>query len=411
MKTDLDAIFQDRFARFSREFIRYSQYMANGGMLFIAIFLGGLIAVYYRDLIAAIPPWFPVPYALALVISLVVARSPHRTFLLEADLLFLTPLEHEMETYFQKTKRYNLIVQSILLFLVLLLFLPVYQEKMPNDSVQLWVYWIVPFFLKGWNVHTSWILLKLPEQKSVTVYTMARYLFTLLILAWVLTTGEFLSFQGWPLAGLIGAVFLIVFHVQLNRIRMQYTYQWYRLLDMENAQRRKFYRFVNQFTEIPQVSNRGQSRRWLSYLVRLVPHGKTHAAKILFLRMFIRSADYLGIYIRLLAIGGVLAVLFPDVLAKAAVLVITLLMTASQIKELWKRQRKGNWRILFPVNVEDQKRSFMWVCGILLLIQGLLISFVTWLSGSGSVVFLLFLVSILAAYGYSYLVLPRRLRV
>ncbi|WP_134685110.1 ABC transporter permease [Brevibacillus migulae] len=410
MKTDLDALFEDRYARFSREFIRYSQYMANGGMLFIAIFLGGLIALYYRDLIAAIPPWFPVPYALAFVVSLLVTRTPHRTFLLEADLLFLTPLEHRMEAYFRKTRRYNWMVQSIFLFLLLLLFFPVYQANMQSDSVQLWFYWLVPIILKGWNVHSSWILLKLPEQRSLTSYALARYLFSFLILAWVFTAGEFLRIGGWSLAGLFGTVFLIGFSIQLNRIRKQYPYQWYRLLEIENRQRRKFYRFVNQFTDIPQVGSRGQSRRWLSPFVRVVPYAQANAGRILFLRMFLRSADYLGIYVRLLVIGGLLAVLFPDLTAKAAVIVMILLMTASQIKGIWKRQRKGNGRILFPINVEGQKRSFQWVCGVLLLIQGLLISIMAWLSGAGSAVFLLFLVSFLASYGYSYLVLPRGLR-
>ncbi|TGV18410.1 ABC transporter permease, partial [Mesorhizobium sp. M00.F.Ca.ET.186.01.1.1] len=44
MKMDMEQQFQKRLHAFSTEFIKYAQYMANGGVLFVAVFLAGLIS-------------------------------------------------------------------------------------------------------------------------------------------------------------------------------------------------------------------------------------------------------------------------------------------------------------------------------------------------------------------------------
>lgn len=406
MRLDVNGLFRARLQEFSQEFIRYSQYMANGGVLFIALFLSGLIVVYYRDMIAAIPAWFPMPYFLAFVVAIVVARSPHRTFLQQADLLFLTPVEAKMASYFGKAQIYNCFVQSVGLFLALLILLPLYAGTMQVEEGQLWFYWIIPFLLKGWNINSSWILLRLPDRGSLICHTLARYLLTYFILAWMFTGGAFFSYQHVQFGGLAGAVAIVLFHLRLNRIKKQHTYQWYRLLEMEHGLRRKFYRFVNQFTDIPHLQNQGKKRTWLTFFVNFVPYRKSNSARILFLKMFIRSADYAGVYFRLLVLGGLLVSFFPNLYVRAIATMLFLLMTGSQLKGLWKRQRKGRWFSIFPIAEEVQKRSFVWVCWILLLIQGGVISIFLLPANPGSALIVL-AAAVITAYGYSHLILPK----
>lgn len=369
MNMDVDALYRERFKRFSEEFVRYAQYMASGGLLIVMLFLMGLLSLYYRSLVDMIPSWFPLSYALAFVLAFFVTKSPHRTFLLEADLLFLTPAETKMASYFQKTGRYNFFIQSIGLFIVLLLLSPLYQAKTGAEGGQLWFYWGVPFVLKGWNLYSSWIILRLPDQKREQSYSLARFLFSYLVLAWVLSGGQLLTYYHVPYAGLFCILVVIWFHFKLQAIKKNHRIQWYRLLEMEARLRSRFYRIVNQFKDVPALQNEVKPRVWLIPVTKLVSYRQSHAARQLFLKTFLRSGGYAGVYLRLLALGALLVLVLPNGYAKAFVALLFLFMSGIQFAGLWNYHRRRNMYSLLPINEEQQKHAFLWLRRTLLTIQ------------------------------------------
>lgn len=369
MKFDADQLFRKRLHAFSTEFIRYAQYMANGGVLFIAVFLTGLLSFYYRSIIAMIPAWFPLTHGLALVLALFVTRTAHRTFLLEADLLFLTPHETRLGGYFRKAQVYNFAVQSVGLFVLLLLLSPLYTGVIGATGLQLWLYWLVPFLLKGWNVHSSWIFLRLSAKKTERLYTLARFGLSYLVLAWVLSAGQFLSFGHVPFGGVIGAVLIVWLHVQMRKVCTGLPLQWYRLLAMENRLRHRFYQFMNNVRDVPALQRQVKPRFWLTGLTQLLPYGQANTARHLYVKTFLRSGELAGIYGRLVVIGAVLVLLLPSLLAKAIAAGLLLLMTASQLNGMWRQQSKRSNELLFPVPAPAQRRAFVWMRSVLLLLQ------------------------------------------
>jgi len=370
MKMDVDTLFRERLRRFFKEVVLYGQYMANGGVLMVAIFLSGLLAYYYPMLIRSIPECFPVPVAIAFVLALFVSRSPHRTFLLEADLLFLTPAETKMARYFQKAQVYNFLVQSIGLFLVLLLLLPLYKSTMQTSVVQMWLYWGVPFVLKGWNVYSSWITMRLTDKKQDVAYTLGRFFFTFFMLAWVMSEGNFLAYQHVPYGAFIGMVLLIWFHIRLQQIMKRHAYQWYRLLEMENGLRLRFYQIANQFRDVPSLQQRVKQRKWLVWFADLIPYQKANAGRVLLLKLFLRSGDLAGMYIRLIVISSLLILILPGILAKAAVAVLFLVLSTIQLKGIGNQVRQQSRALLLPINEQQQKSAAMWVRRVLLMVQG-----------------------------------------
>ncbi|MET3291679.1 UNVERIFIED_CONTAM: ABC-2 type transport system permease protein [Brevibacillus sp. OAP136] len=369
MKLDVEALFHERFRRFSVEFVRYSQYLANGGVLFFTIILGGILAFYYRSFVELIPPWLPIPYVLALLLAVFTARCPHRTFLLEADLLFLTPLETDMSRYFQKTKRYNFFVQSVWLCVLLLICSPMYTGTMSVGQTQLVFYWCVPLVLKGWNVYSSWIVLRLPDKRDQRLLTLARFVYTYYVIAWTLGEGQLFAYQHIPFGGLLCIVPLFWFHVRLQRIRTRHSLKWYALLEMENGLKNRFYRIVNQFTDIPALQHRVKPRRWLDWVTRLIPYRQSNAARVLFFKTFIRSGDYAGVYVRLVLLGALLVMILPNPYVKIIVAVLFLLIARSQLAGIRKHLQASGRLALFPINETERKRSFQWGCRLLLLLQ------------------------------------------
>jgi len=369
MKLDVEALFRERLHRFTAEVVRYGQYMANGSVLMVAVFLCGLLAYYYPSLVRSIPAGFPLPYALAVVFAIFVTRSPHRTFLVEADLLFLTPAESGMARYFQKTQVYNFAVQSIGLFLVMLLCLPLYRGTLAGGGVQGWLYWAVPFVLKGWNVHASWIAMRLPDKRQRAAHTLGRFGFTFFLLAWMLGEGSFLVWRHVPYGAVVWMALLVWFHVRLQRMGKRHAYQWYQLLEMESGLRRRFYQIAGQFRDVPSLRQRVKPRRWLMWVARLIPYRTANAGRILFLTVFLRSVDQAGVYIRLVAISALLILIMPGLLAKVAVAVLFLWMSASQLKGVGTETRHRGRSSLLPLSEQQQRHAAMWVRRALLLAQ------------------------------------------
>ncbi|CAM3289656.1 ABC transporter permease [Brevibacillus invocatus] len=361
---NVDLLFRERLRRFSKEVVLYGQYMANGGVLMVAVFLTGLLAYYYPSLVQAIPVWFPVPVALSFVIALFVTKSPHRTFLLEADLLFLTPAEAKMDRYFRKTQIYNFVVQSIGLFLVLLLLMPLYKATMGPAGAQLWLYWGVPFILKGWNVYSSWITMRLPDKNQYALYTLVRFGITFYLLAWMLSEGQLLPYGVFIWMGL-----LIWFHIRLQRISKGHAYQWYRLLEVENGLRLRFYQIANQFRDVPSLQQRVKSRKWLIWTARLIPYRKANAGRILFLKSFLRSGDLAGMYIRIVVISSLLMLILPGVLVKAAFALLILFLSAIQLKGIGSQVRHQSRSSLLPIDEQQQKSAALWGRRVLLVVQ------------------------------------------
>lgn len=373
MRIDVDQLFRKRFHAYSVEFIRYAQYLANGGLMLMAIIIMGLLAFYYPSIVALIPPWFPLPYIMALVIALIVVRSPQRTFLLEADLLFLTPLEIRLDSYFRKTLLYNFVIQSVGVFVVLLLLMPMYTGSLPADDVQLWLYWCIPFLLKGWNVYSSWLFLRLPDQKKYTLYSLARFAFSYLLLAWVLSAGQLLLFGSIPFGVLICAALLIWLHSRMWTYRKRHSLQWYRLLAIENGLQHRFYQFMNNFRDVPALQHQVKPRSSFIALTKLIPYHSSKPAHHLFAKMFIRSGDFAGIYFRLVLVSGLIVLLLPSLYAKIIAAVLFLLMTSSQLGGLWRFQNKRNGYPLFPMRDGQLKRSFGWLRMVLLTVHGVVL--------------------------------------
>ncbi|MFD2368736.1 ABC transporter permease [Brevibacillus sp. GCM10020057] len=366
---DVDALFRQRLQRFMAEVVRYGQYMANGGVLMVAVFLCGLLAYYYPSLVRSIPESFPLAYALAAVFAVFVTRSPHRTFLQEADLLFLTPAETKMARYFQKAQVYNFAVQSIGLFLVLLLCAPLYTVVPSADGVQRWLYWTVPFVLKGWNVHASWLAMRLPDKRRRAAYALGRFGFTFFLLAWMLGEGSSLAYRHIPYGAVAWMALLVWFHLRLQKIGNRHAYKWYQLLEMEDGLRQRFYQIANQFRDVPSLQRQVKARRWLVWVVRLIPYRPTNAARILYLTLFLRSSDLAGMYFRLVAISALLILLMPGMWAKAAVVVLFLFMSASQLKGVGSQSRHRARASLLPLGQQQQKHAAIWVRRVLLLTQ------------------------------------------
>lgn len=401
-KMDVAQLARQRLQSWLAEAIYYWRLIGSSGLLFTVVVLLIVGMMYYEDLIEWIPEQTPVIFILSLIYTYLLTRTPQRTFLKEADLLFLTPVEEKMDRYFQVVFRYNVLLQSCGLFIVLFLLAPVYIDRMPEESHGLWTYYLVPLILKGWNLQSGWSVLKLHNDRLIRYHALLRGGFNFLFVYWLLAAGRFVFL---PFFVLI----IVLFYVYERRVNAQHAYNWLRLIELERHLQSRFYSFCNAFVDVPHLQSKVRKRRWLTWLSGWLPFDRSQAYRYVYTKTFFRANDYLGIYLRLSIIGALLVYLLDDPWSRWLIYLLFLFLAGTQLRALWRHHQQRFWTAVYPVAEEEGKRAFMWLNGRLLGMQAI-IMFIPLLVKEplGGQNVILLAVGLLFAYGYSYVWLKKK---
>ncbi|MDQ0337937.1 ABC-2 type transport system permease protein [Caldalkalibacillus uzonensis] len=365
MSLDVGKIARERIQAFITEAIRYWQLIASSGLLFTVIVLLIIGMIYYDQIVAWIPDWLPMGLIYALLFGWLVTRAPQRHFLHEADLIFLTPVQTQMDGYFRHTYRYNLILQLAAVIVAAILLYPIWRDTVALPGQPVWAYFLIPFILKGWNFGSHWALLRHVDERKVALHRGLRVLFSFGFLLWWFYQGPY------GLLLLFGLV-VIVFFLYERQVVHSFGYQWMRLLELEKKQKSRFYAFCQSFVDVPHMGTRVKKRPWLSDVTAWLPFQQNNAFRYLYLKTFIRAQDYLGIYVRLTAVG----ILFIYVLSEGWVLGVVyalfLFATATQLQAVWGHHQHQFWHQLFPLSQDLALSSFLWLLRVLLGIQAVI---------------------------------------
>ncbi|EPE61296.1 bacterial ABC transporter EcsB family protein [Exiguobacterium sp. S17] len=106
------------------EVVKYSRYVANGGLLFTLYFTliyGGFV---YNQFLNGLGPAFPSEWVVALVFLLLPFGHRPRTLLQEADQVFLLPELGDIRSYMNGVRLFNVVFASVRALVVMLVILP-----------------------------------------------------------------------------------------------------------------------------------------------------------------------------------------------------------------------------------------------------------------------------------------------
>ncbi|TMN23035.1 ABC transporter permease [Lentibacillus cibarius] len=359
-------LFKQRFSAHMKETSRYLRYIFNGHIAFAMLFLISALAYYYQQWLAALPENFPTAVIIGITFGLLVSYSPARTLLKEPDLVFLIAAEHKMGPYFRDALIYSFVVQLYLVLLAGAAFGPLYAATYPDraGSVYLWTLVVVLIF-KAWNLLATWWMLKIREPGVRQVDQAARTLLNVAIFYFAVR-GEML----W--AAVTTVLFAFVFLYDWRVSVKQPGIVWDLLLKKDRGRMQTFYRLANMFTDVPHLKNQVKRRDWLVTFVKRVPFTRTHTFDYLYRISFVRSADYLGMYARLLVIGGLFIYFVPNMWLQLLFALLFLYMSSFQMVTLYYHHRTVMWLDLYPVSLDVRQRSLVKLLYSLALIQTVL---------------------------------------
>lgn len=401
MKMDIE-LWQKRLSAYSREAIRYWSIIFSSGFVLALYFILVVGGFYYRKWLGNLPADFPSALLIATIMMVLLTTGAVRTFVKEADLVFLLPYEGEMRSYFRRSFVYSLLIQTFLILVFIFLLAPLYFAQINDSASYLLLSLGLLVLAKSWNLFANFQEQRLQDRNE-------RHLHIFLRLAVNALFCFFLFQEAWVFMLCIVVIMLLMLFVYYRHFSKRHSLKWERLMEIERKQLLFFYRIANAFTDVPALKGAIKRRGWADLLLGFIKYDTNHAFTYLFARSFFRYGDFLGIYLRLIVIGGLFIYLVPDIMVQIAVLLAFILMTGMQLSTLWFQYDAKIWLDLYPLDEGKKKANFSLLLFVLLIIQMVIYALVMIMSSHDWRYFLVSLIlGGLFTYLYSYILVNKR---
>lgn len=343
--------FRNRFSDHIKETSRYLRYMFNGHIAVAMIFLVSALSVYYQQWLVQLPDNFPTAWIMGIVFGLIVSFIPVRTLLKEPDLVFLIPAEHKMGAYFRNALWYSFLLHTFMMLFVFAALSPLYLHMYPERTGITYLLTIMIILIfNAWNLIANWWMLKVRDASIRRIDQTVRLLINCLTFFFIIN-GDML------LAAVTTFIFIIIFLYDFSVSRKQEGLAWEFLVERDRNRMQFFYRIANMFTDVPHFKTKTKKRSWLVSLVSQFPLEQKWTYDYLYRITFIRSGDYLGMYIRLLIIGILLILYVPNAWMKVIFAFLFMYMSTFQMMALYHHFRTNIWIDLYPLEHTLRKQA------------------------------------------------------
>ncbi|MBN6887643.1 ABC-2 type transport system permease protein [Cytobacillus horneckiae] len=396
-------LWKDRLSKRIKELSRYLKYIFNGHIVIVMVFLIGTAAYYYQEWVKGLPQDYPVSLIMAVILGLLVTYSPIYTFLEEADRVFLLPLEERLNGYFKKAIFVSFLFSAYMIIIGLAVFMPMYASVNNGSFGSFLPFLAVLLLLKILNFTIRWRVQYFINNQTHLLDSLVRF--------FVNGTFLYLLFEGASLIflAIVGAILLLLYGYYFVKTKEK-GLKWEYLIQSEERRMASFYRLANMFTDVPHLKERIKRRKWLDWLLINIPFAQNKIYHHLFMRTFLRSGDYLGIFIRLSLIGGAIIYFISFGMGQVIFALLFMYLTGFQILPLWKHHQNKLWLSLYPVNHTVKEKSFKGLLANILYVQSVLFTIVLMMKGDIVIGAITLIAGILFSYLYSHVYIVRKLR-
>lgn len=396
-------LFATRLQQHQKQMMRYLRYVFNDHFVLACTFLLGGVGLYYSDLVKTLPANF-LPGKLLILIVLVglLHVGTFVSLTKPADQVFLLPKEVQMQDFLKRAFRYSLIFPFAVLVLGAGFLMPLY---VVSTGQAYWAFF--PLVLLLWSLKVAFLYLCRYQLVQNPWLASRSYP------SWLLACGILLAVALWfsPWLSLVGALLLVVVFREFLVKRVKQPLAWDKMIATENRRLQRIYRFINLFTDVPQIATSVKRRKYFDGILALIPKDQKHSYLYLFAHRLLRGSDFGGLYGRLLVLGSVLLYFVTERWFSIALGCLFLYLIGFQLVPLFNQFQYMLMTQLYPLPTKQKERALQQLLVGLLLFAGVVFTLVScfvypdwveraWLLGSFSLFSL--------AFGYLYL--PMRLK-
>ncbi|PLS02995.1 ABC transporter permease [Neobacillus cucumis] len=400
---DENKLWRDRAGGRMKDLGRYLRYIFNGHLVIVLLFLIGSAAFYYQEWIKTLSSSFPAALILAVILGIFLTHSPVYNFLLEADKVFLLPLEDNLKGYFLRSGIASFVFQGYILLLAFAVLMPMYAHVSGNGFGLFIPFFLVLLLIKAWNLAAAWKIQFYVDSVVHRWDFLVRYL-TNAVFSYLLFKQANLIIL--LVIGLIMVFYYYSFHVRTRKMGLK----WDLLIEAEEKRMASFYRLANLFTDVPKLKATVKRRKYLDLFISKISFRQEKTYLYLFSRTFLRSSDYLGLFVRLTIIG-VLSIYFLSFgIGQLILTILFLYLTGFQLLPLWNHHQNKLWVDLYPVSEKEKTASFHFLLLIILVFQALIFALSILLKGEWLYSLLVLGLGLVFSYLFVYFYSKSRLK-
>jgi ABC-2 type transport system permease protein len=276
--------------------------------------------------------------------------------------------------------------------MVLAILMPMYAHVSSTGFRSFIPFIVVLLVAKAWNLAASWRIHYFVQSSVTTLDMFVRYVINVLFC--------YLLFKQANVLFLLAIVVIMVFYYRYFSVRTnKMGLKWDLLIAQEEKRIASFYRLANLFTDVPKLKDTVKRRKWLDLFINWIPFSQEKTYLYLYSRTFLRSADYLGLFIRLTVIGALALYFISFGWGQIGISILFLYLTGFQLLPLWNHHQNKLWVDLYPVPSKFKSMAFHFVLMVILTIQAAIFALFIFIKGEINIA----LLALLAGAGFNYI--------
>ncbi|GCF95053.1 ABC transporter [Enterococcus florum] len=351
--------FDLRLRKHQKRMMKYMRYVLNDHFVLVCLFLVGGLGFYYSNVLQTLPENFRWGLPIVLLLWWLVLPAGTLVTLLEpADTAFILPKEGQMKGYLKKALNYSLLFPFVLLILVIGAAMPlIVVVSEYSFSSMIW------FVVMLWGLKYSQLLIlrfscyQQTEKRAIQLKSL-WYIASLLVIAF--------SLYLFPIVGAGIALALVALFHRLSANKKGLL-DWEKMVRRERSRLYRIYQFINLFTDVPEIESKVKRRKYLDQLLKQISFKQENTYLYLFVRRALRGTEYSGLYLRLLAIGGILIATLQDVRFAIGISVLLIYLIGFQLIPLYGQFDYISFVQLYPVSKKTKQQSLQKLLIALLL--------------------------------------------
>ena len=394
--SNIENIFSDRRKKEQELKLTYSKYIFNSHLImFLIIVLGAVLINYSKWIaIASKVELYSVYTAATVVFSYYLVSTKIKTYIKEADAVFLLPLEKYYRKVGLKTVINSTVVHIITVVIFYIATKPITNLIGNIDRLSIFMLLIVII----WNN-----LLKYLQVIHYKEIIWSKLLLFIVIFMQLLVV--FFDDIAIRIIYLISIIVLAVFTYYImknagNKLNAKdqekYVVNWNQAADYDKHRIESYLKFVNMFVDVPLSGVKVARRKYFDILLPKLTKDnfkKENSFKYYYYRVFLRQENTVYLALRLMLLAVLVIYSFKNTYVSGLAIISYSYLTIIQLVPLYKQMSNNIWHSILPVSEDIKIKSYKQLLTSVMIVTTLLLGVVSILLASFNTMNILVIIS------------------
>ncbi len=377
--SNIENIFADRRKKEQELKLTYSKYIFNSHLIMFLIIVLGAALINYSKWIAIASQFelYSVLIAAAVAFSYFLVSTKIKTYIKEADAVFLLPLEKYYKNVGKKTV-INITLVHIVAFVIF------YFSVKPITSIigtvdKLAIFMLILVILLN-NLLKYFQVIHYKEIIWVKILQFF-VIFIQIISVFVVNTYILII----DLAGIVALAFATYLILKNSRNvgskedQEKYIVKWAEAAEYDKHRMESYLKFVNMFVDVPLSGVKVARRKYFDVLLPKLTKAnfnKENSFKYYYYRVFLRQENTVYLALRLMLLAGLIIFSFKNPYVSGVAIISYSYLTIIQLVPLYKQMSNNIWHSILPVDDNIKIKSFKKLLTIVMLITTVLLGII-----------------------------------